>query len=43
MRTQGQTAFYPYAVNVVYKGIYRGISATDIGGSSPEQTVAAGG
>lgn len=31
------------AVNVSYKVAYRGVRATDIGGSSPEQTVAAGG
>jgi len=31
------------AINVTYKVAYRGIRATDEGGSSPEQTVAAGG
>ena len=31
------------AVNVSYKVAYRGVRATDIGVSSPEQTVAAGG
>jgi hypothetical protein len=30
------------AVNVSYKAAYRGVRATDIGGSSAEQTIAAG-
>ena len=30
------------AINVSYKVVYRGVRATDLGGGSPEQTVAAG-